>query len=410
MAAKTLFMALLRSPAGPLLLAAQVSLSLMILANIAYVSFVRFETTGRPTGIDLQNIFWISSVGYSKDFNQQAATKPDLQYLNSLPGVVAASAFGTVPQTFDALLSPVSPNPELKEIKRMVVVYEMTERGIDTLGLRLVRGRAFGADAILPSPGGASSQTVFGPEVVITEVLADKLFGSGARALGKPLFFGILNGRSARIVGVVERMQGGPYFGPDSDFVNEVVLAPATPSGNGTHYIVRTRPGRRDAVMRTVEREFEALQPGRYMERIQTLAATAADNRADDRHSAVILAILSSFVLAVTMLGLFGFASFAVTTRTKEIGARRAFGATRADIVKHFLTENFLITTLGIAAGVAMTLAFALQLSMMLELPRAPIVFLAAAMALIWMTGLLAALLPALRGARVSPDMATRSV
>jgi putative ABC transport system permease protein len=99
-----------------------------------------------------------------------------------------------------------------------------------------------------------------------------------------------------------------------------------------------------------------------------------------------------------------------VTTRTKEIGARRAFGATRADIVKHFLTENFLITTLGIAAGVAMTLAFALQLSMMLELPRAPIVFLAAAMALIWMTGLLAALLPALRGARVSPDMATRSV
>jgi putative ABC transport system permease protein len=205
-------------------------------------------------------------------------------------------------------------------------------------------------------------------------------------------------------------MQGGPYFGPDSDFVNEVVLAPATPSGNGTHYIVRTQPGRRDAVMRTVEREFEALQPGRYVERIRTLAATAAENRADDRHSAIILAVLSSFVLAVAMLGLFAFASFAVTTRIREIGTRRAFGATRADIVKQFLAENFLITTSGIAAGAVMTLAFALQLSMMLEMPRPPVVFLAVAMALVWITGLLAALLPALRGARVSPDVATRSV
>jgi putative ABC transport system permease protein len=408
MAIKPTLKVLWRSPAGPLLLAAQMALGLMIFANAAYVIFVRFETTGRPTGIDLQNIFWIESEGYTKDYKQMAATKPDLQYLNSLPGVVAASAFSTVPQTFDALRSPVSPNPDLQGLKLPTIVYETTEKGIDTLGLRLTHGRSFSADAVLP-PARTGSQTAFGPEVVITEVLADKLYGGGDRALGKPLYFGMMNGASATVVGVIERMQAGPYFGPDSDFVNDVVLAPAYPSGPNGRYVVRTLPGRRDAVMNRVQGEFEPLQPGRYIDRMRTLAATATQNRANDRNGAVILAILASFVLAVTMLGLFGFASFTVTSRTKEIGTRRAIGATRADILRHFLAENFFITTAGIAAGSVITLAFALQLSMLLEMPRLPALYLTGAMVLVWVAGLLAALIPALRGAAVPPAVATRS-
>lgn len=409
MAFKSLLAALLRTPAGPLLLAAQVALGLMIFANVGYVIAVRFETTGRPTGLDLQNIFWIDSQGYAKDYDQRTASKPDLEYLNSLPGVVAAAAASSVPQTFEALLSPVSPNPELKDEKREALVYEMTEKCVEALGLRLEYGRAFGADAIPPPAGAGAAPRIFGSEVVITEELADKLFGGGNRAIGKPLYFGILNGGSATIVGVVERLQGGPYFGPNSDFVNEVVLAPGIPSGHSIRYIVRTQPGRRDAVMNRVQREFESLQPGRYIERMQTLATTAARQRATDRNGAIILAILSSFVLAVTMLGLFGFASFAVASRTKEIGTRRAIGATRTDILKHFLAENLLITTAGIAIGCVGTLAFALQLSMMLEMPRLPVIYLVGAMVLVWTAGLLAALLPALRGAAVPPAVATRS-
>lgn len=409
MAVKSLFSALWRSPAGPLLLAAQVALGLMIFANVGYVIAVRFETTGRPTGLDLENVFWIDSQGYAPDYDQRAASKPDLEYLNSQPDVVAAVAASSVPQTFEAWISPVSPNSELKGQKREAAIYEMTERCIDALGLRLEYGRAFGADSIPPPTAAGAAARMFGSEVVITEALADKLFGSGAGAIGKPLYFGILDGGSATIVGVVQRLQGGPYFGPNSDFVNEVVLAPGIPAGHSIRYIVRTRPGRRDAVMNRVQREFESLQPGRYIDRMQTLASTAEWNRAADRNGAIILAILSSFVLAVTMLGLFGFASFTVVSRTREIGTRRAIGATRADILRHFLAENLLITSSGIALGSIVTLAFALQLSMLLEMPRLPVIYLVGAMALVWTAGLLAALLPALRGAAVPPAMATRA-
>ena len=244
--------------------------------------------------------------------------------------------------------------------------------------------------------------------MVITEDLATKLYGNGERALGKPMYFSLLNGGSATVVGVVELLQAAPPLGP-GDIVYDVVLTPAIPPGPNAIYLVRTKPGRLDAIMGRVWKELEPRQHDRVVDGMDTLAATAARSRAADRTDAVILTILSAFVLAVTMLGLFGFASFAVTSRAKEIGTRRAIGARRADIVKMFLLENWLITTAGIVIGSITTLAFAVQLHLLLELPRMPIIFLVGSMGLIWSAGLLAALLPALRGAPVPPAVATRA-
>jgi putative ABC transport system permease protein len=409
MAIRTVLRALWQSPAGPLLLAAQVALSLMIFANVACVIDARLEATERPTGMNLADVFWIQSHGEGKDYDQQRAVKFDLEYLRSLPGVIAACVSNAIPQTRSELRSLVSPNQDLKENKRQAFVYQSTDAIIDVLGLHLVRGRMFNADTVLPAPPRPDvAHEAFGAEVVITEDLATKLYGGGERALGKPMYFSLLNGGSATVVGVVELMQAAPPLAP-GDIVYDVVLTPAVPQGPNAIYLVRTQPGQLDYIMGRVWRELESRQHGRLVDSMETLAATAAHSRVADRTDAVILAILSSFVLAVTMLGLFGFASFAVTSRTKEIGTRRAIGARRADIVKLFLLENWLITTAGILIGSVTTLAFAVQLHTLLELPPMPIVFLVASMVLIWVAGLLAALVPALRGARVTPAVATRA-
>ena len=408
MAIKALCSSLWRSPVGPLLLAVQVALSMMILANVAYVVSVRLETTGRPTGMDLDNIFWIRSEGHGQNYDQQSVTRFDLEYLNSLPGVLAACATSSIPQTGVANETAVSEDADKKE-RRPVLWYQMTEKSVDALGLHLIKGRGYLKDAVAPAPSSADAGLAFGPEVVITAALAEKLFGSSAAAVGKTLYFSLAEGRSAAIVGVVERMQAAPLFLPGVNFFNEIVLAPAVPAGPDALYLVRTQPGLRDPVMARVIKEFEPLQRDRYIDKIKALADTASEARAADRASAVVLAILASFVLAVTMLGLFGFAAFAVTSRTKEIGMRRAIGATKADILKQFLLENWLITTAGVIVGSVITLAFALQLSMLLELPRLPIIFLVGSMALIWTAGLIAALMPALRGASVPPAVATRA-
>jgi putative ABC transport system permease protein len=408
MVIRTVLRALWQSPAGPLLLSAQVALSLMIFANVAYVIDARLEATESSTGMNLANVFWVRSHGEGKDYDQQSAVKFDLEYLRLLPGVIAACVSNAIPQTRAGLRSLVSPNQDLKENKREVFVYQSTDAIIDVLGLHLVRGRMFNADSVLPAPPRADvAHEAFGTEVVITEDLATKLYGNGERALGKPMYFSLLNGGSATVVGVVELMQAAPPLAP-MDIVYDVVLTPAVPQGPNAIYLVRTKSGLLDAIMGRVWKELESTQRGRSVDSMDTLAATAAHSRVADRTDAVILAILSSLVLAVTMLGLFGFASFAVTSRTKEIGTRRAIGASRADIVRLFLLENWMITTAGIITGSILTLAFALQLHLLLELPRMPIVFLVGSMALIWVAGLLAALLPALRGARVAPAVAAR--
>jgi putative ABC transport system permease protein len=381
----------------------------MIFANVAYVIDARLEATESSTGMNLANVFWVQSYGEGKDYDQQSAVKFDLAYLRSIPGVIAVCVINEVPQMRSGLRSLVSPNQDLKSNKRSVFVYQSTDAIIDVLGLHLVRGRMFNADSVLPAPPRADvSHPAFGTEVVITEDLAIKLYGNSERALGKPIYFSLLNGGSATVVGVVGLMQAAPPMGP-GDIVYDVVLTPAVPPGPNAIYLVRTKSGLLDAIMARVWKELEPLQHGRLIDSMDTLAAKAAQSRAADRTDAVILAILSSLVLAVTMLGLFGFASFAVTSRTKEIGTRRALGARRADIVKLFLLENWLITTAGIITGSIMTLAFALQLHLLLELPRMPIVFLVGSMGLVWVAGLLAALMPALRGSAVPPAVATRA-
>ena len=410
MVIRTVLRTLWQSPAGPLLLSAQVALSLMIFANVAYLIDARLEATERSTGMNLADVFWVRSHGEGKDYDQQSAVKFDLEYLRSLPGVIAACVSNAIPQTRSGLRSLVSPNQDLKNNKRSVFVYQSTDAIIDVLGLHLVRGRMFNADSVLPAPPRADvSHEAFGAEVVITEVLAAKLYGNGEQALGKPMYFSLLNGGSATVVGVVELMQAAPPLAA-MDIVYDVVLTPAVPQGPNAIYLVRTKPGLLDAIMGRVWKELEPRQHDRLVDSMDTLAATAAHSRVADRTDAVILAILSSLVLAVTMLGLFGFASFAVTSRTKEIGTRRAIGARRADIVKMFLLENWLITTAGIVVGSITTLAFAVQLHTLLELPRVPIVFLVGSMVLIWIAGLLAALMPALRGSTVPPAVATRVV
>src|SRR3546814_14338258 len=78
----------------------------------------------------------------------------------------------------------------------------------------------------------------------------------------------------------------------------------------------------------------------------------------------------------VTALGIVGLASFWVQQRTKQIGVRRALGATRGQILRYFQTENFILATAGIVIG--MLLAFGLNQLMMskAELPRLPALYL----------------------------------
>jgi putative ABC transport system permease protein len=159
-----------------------------------------------------------------------------------------------------------------------------------------------------------------------------------------------------------------------------------------------------------VEQHFGAVQPDRYLDRIERLDYTAALTRAPTRAGAVVLTIVAICVLAVTALGIFGLAAFTVTRRTQQIGTRRAFGASRLHIVRYFMIENWLITALGVIAGALLSVVLGIELAEALQLPRLPLHYIAAGSIVLWIVGTLAALLPALRAAAISPAVATRNL
>jgi putative ABC transport system permease protein len=401
--------ALWRTRTGPLLIAVQVAFALAVLVNVTYMIVQRLEAYRAPTGMDIDNIFWVSMTAYTPDYDQKTAQESDLQWLNSLPGVIAASASVTLPQVFWGIGLPFSASPDARAPNEGSRVYMMSARAVETLGLRLASGRTFSPAAVAPvSSDVGTALGKWAPEILITQPLADRLFPKGD-ALGKNLYVGLVN-RSAKIVGIIQTMEGAPVMGPFAKWGRQSVIVPISPPGPNSLYLIRTQPGRQAEVMARVEKELVDRVPGRYVQQTKTLARTAYDTRNGLRSSSIILGVVTLLVLAVSAVGIFGLAVFNVTTRTKQIGTRRAIGARRFHILRYFLVENWLVTTSGVVVGCILALAGGVIMSHLAQAPRLPLYYLVGGVLFVWALGLSSVLLPARRAADISPAVATRTV
>jgi len=177
-------------------------------------------------------------------------------------------------------------------------------------------------------------------------------------------------------------------------------------------YLLRADPAQLPQVLRDARAAMATIAPDAVLDSkaSQIIGSLRENYFRQDRVMAGILVGVIAALLLVTALGIVGLASFWVQQRRRQIGIRRALGATRGDILRYFQTENFLIVTGGIALG--MLLAFGLNLLLMqhYELPRLPLYYLPVSALVLWGLGQFAVLGPALRAAAVPPVVATRSV
>jgi putative ABC transport system permease protein len=396
--------ALRRNRTGALLVAMQIAITLAVLVNAVFIVKQRYERTERPTGFDVENVFAIASAGFAQDFDYVATMREDLAYLRSVPGVLAATASNAVPLSggSGAMASlATKPNDEINSLRGGY--FEVDEQGIAALGVRMVAGRPFEQSEVLPP---AESMTARMPQqIIITQAFADALFPN-QNALGKTVYDSV--DTPVTVVGIMERMQAASV---DVDYVNQVSLVPRQPSSSPRNfYIVRTEPGQRDIVMRTVEERITTSNPDRMISWVRSLEEARRRVYLADRNMAIFLVTITAFLLGLTVLSLFGLATFNVNARIKQIGTRRALGARRADIVRYFLFENWLITTIGIGLGCVLTLGASHWLSREYGLPRLDLVYLVGGVVVLWVLGQIAAWQPARAAAAVPPAVATRRV
>lgn len=402
--------ALLRNKTGPALVALQIALALAITVNAIYVSMQRLEVANLPTGLDTANTFWISTRAYAKDLSFSSMVRSDLAELRSMPGVVAATMISDIPLrgSVDNQMFLYGARPGIPSKQNLAFLYLIDEQGVAALGAKLIAGHGFDAATVLPLTDEKRSDAFFNtlpPEAIITRAFAKDLFPDGSSGFGKTIYGA--RDRPFRIVGVIDTMLGPWPLAPKNE---QIILAPAASPGPDAYYLVRTRSGRRDALMRQAEDALTISQTGRAVNKVEALDETAARNNFYLRHMATVLAIVVAVVLCVTALGIYGLATFSVTTRTKQIGTRRALGARKFHIIRQFLVESCIITTAGVIPGTVLALAFNARLAPMIRSPRLPLSYLVGGILALWILGLVATLRPARRAAALSPAIATRTV
>ena len=389
------------------LIVLEIALSCAIICNAVYLISQRIERLQLPSGVAEQELLDIQISGIGKDQSAKTLTREDLAALRAIPGVKSAASsvqvpFGNSSWNSSLGLKPNEPNPIMD-----ATMYMGSEGLLETLGPHLVAGRGFLPDEYVDFPETGGLSQIGASSVIITQAMAERLF-KGKSAVGQNIYFG--DDKPITIVGVVDRLIRPRLPEDDARGEYSMVFPIWTPYNVGGHYLLRTSPEQRQRVLKDAAAVLEKNNANRVILEKRTVEDMRARFFRQDKSMVWLLAAVCIALLVVTSLGIVGLASFWVQQRTKQIGVRRALGATRGQVLRYFQTENFLLATLGIVIGMIGAYGINQLLMSAYELPRLPALYLPIGALVLWGLGQLSVLGPARRAAAVPPAVATRSV
>ena len=397
-----LLCALRRNPAGAVLVALQIAITLAVLVNATAMVARSLAKMHRPTGLDVRDTFVVTIGRISKEFNVPQASSEDLAYLRGLPGVVSATVTQGIPMTDDGFSMPLKRTASGPGPTTETAVLPLDQAGLRALGVTLISGRDFRASEVTAETSGNPFQGL--SEVIITRSLAHTLFPRG-HALGQTVY--LWNKDPLTVIGVAHDFMGPQLTG--SPYHTVLVPKIVTQFG-GYDLLVRTRPGQRDAVLRAAKAHLGASHQNAVIIATTTLASAQRRMVSGLRNLVVFLAVITSIMLIFCCFGVFGLCTFNVGSRTKQIGIRRAIGARKRDIITQFLLENAIVLSAGMALGSLLALAIGQWLSDHEGVARLNLWYLLAGITVLGLVAQFAAWQPSRRAARIAPSVATRTV
>jgi putative ABC transport system permease protein len=311
------------------------------------------------------------------------------QRVAASPGVQSAAGATVVPlaltgrEEFD-----VSLPDDADGTRRRVVANRVTPGWFATVRIPLVAGHDFTWDDRRGSPAVA----------IVNETLA-RQFWHG-EALGQRVLFG---GGSLEVVGVARDSK----YRTLGETVPPLIYLPLRQQY--LHFVtLHARTSDPRATTSVMTNELERLLPGAQGD-VQSMSDAVAVAVLPARIGATVTGIFAAIAVALAACGVYALVSFSVVQRTREIGVRRAIGATDADIVRLILRQHGSLTALGLVIGGLTGARGATLLGAFLAGvgPADPLALVAAA-AVVGGSALAASTLPAFRATRVDPMVALR--
>jgi predicted permease len=392
------------------LVVAELSLALVLLASagVFLKSLAKLKDVDlgfRPHGL-MTAALALPERQYDTPAKQIAFLNSTLEQLSHAAGIESAAAGvplpfsgfgGSASFSIEGRVSPPGdPGPHGD-------VRVISPRYFETMGIRLIRGRAF---TDLDRLGG---QAV----AIIDENLARE-YWPNLDAVGQHM----RNGNNTpwkTIVGIVAPVRHSQVVGEEASAVG------TEGSGKGVYYfplyqenssaiflLARTSgdPASLAAVFRQAVHEVDPSQP---VSDLKTMDQRVVMSIGPRRSAVALLSVFAAMALTLAAVGLFGLIRYNVTQRTQEIGVRMALGASRRDVLRMVLGESLRLAVLGVIGGLIAAFALTRVLASLLYGVSAtdPLTFAGMAL-LLTLVAMLASWVPAHRATRVDPLVALR--
>jgi putative ABC transport system permease protein len=379
------------------LIIAEIAIALVLLigAGLLAQSFVRLRQVDlgyEPKGL---LTMWVSgSVRYPDDEAKARFFKRLQDQASLVPGVESISSsseswFGLLNMQFNIESDPLPNGDENVRYSAVAPNY------FNVLKAQIRSGRDFNDQDDLRAS----------PVAIINETLARRYFPDG-QPIGKKIVLGYLGRRLVReVVGVssdIKQEELGSATKP------EMYVPMQQIPWFGTALIVRTT-GDPMRLKKDLQAAIWQVDKDLPVTGVETVEQHLSNLRAEPRLYTLLLGVFAVIALLLASIGIYGVMSYSVTERTHEIGIRMALGAGQADVLGFVIKQGLTLTMIGLAIGVAVSLALTrLMESLLFGVSSTdPVTFVVISL-LLAIVSIFATYLPARRATRVDPMIALR--
>jgi predicted permease len=395
---------------GKVLVIAQVALSVVLLVSTGLLVRSTVELRSRDVGIARDQLIVAKvapgQAGYA-DARLTAFMRDLMQRAARVPGVASASLSenGILSGTESQDLIHIEGFTASADSDTLVAYDDVGPGYFATTGAHILRGRGIEPRDNEPAP-----------QVVVVNQTMAKYYYPHGDVLGHHI---TLAGRTYEIVGVVGDIEEQDLHAPPMRRFYLATLQLGCTPGQKTctselpsqfNLEMRARPGVDPArLVEPIRRALKAADPSAPVLSVKPLDELIDASIGTDILVARVVSGFGILALVLASLGLYGVMAYATVRRTAEFGLRMALGARAGDMTRMVLRESMLLVAIGALVGIPAALAAAPLLKRRLwgvhAFDVSSIVIALAAMAL---TAALAAAVPAMRAARVSPLEALR--